>query len=223
MCLKQLTMFVILAILLAIPATASAEIVFNQDFDGGYTGTFGTGEYASSPPPTIYTKEIVTTGGNPNGAWLETMVTNDWGNFYAAQMQIMQIYPPVPTDTNPANYEFSFDAKGSYAGNIQLTLQSWQDKWFGGSQLFSVTTDCQLSAADTWQTFSMNLGALNPTINPTGGTWQLAYQLNSWQWGGPNKTDILTVDNVKLTRVPEPGTVSLVVMGLATLWFFRRK
>jgi hypothetical protein len=50
MCSKQLTMFVILAILLAGTATAPAEVIFNQDFDGGYSGAFGTGQYFSSPP-----------------------------------------------------------------------------------------------------------------------------------------------------------------------------
>jgi hypothetical protein len=211
------------ALLGALTATATAEIIFNQDFDGGYTGTFGTGQYfSSSDPPSAYGNSVITSGGNPNGAWQEYMTTTSWSNYYAGQVQIMQI--DVHTDPNPADYTISFDAMGSDARSIQVTMQSWQDRWFGGSQLFSITRDVALSAANTWQTVSFNLADLSPTLDPTGRTWQIAYQLNSWQWGGPGMTDTLTIDNIVLSRIPEPSTISLLaVSALAALWFFRRK
>jgi hypothetical protein len=40
-----------------------------------------------------------------------------------------------------------------------------------------------LTAANTWQTFSVNLGTI-AGASPIGATWQLAFQLNSWQWNG---------------------------------------
>jgi len=206
-----------------IVASAPADIiVFNQDFDGGYTGSWGTGQYYSSPAPPTYGNAITAGVGNPNSAWQEYMTTDSWSNYYCGQMQIMQVYPPA--DTNPADYTISFDAYGSYAGNIQLTLQSWQDRWFVGSQIVNVTTNIALSAANTWQNVSLNLGSLSASANPTGGTWQLGFQLNSWQWGGPNKTDTLTIDNVKLVNVPEPCTLTLLaIVGLVAGLWFRRK
>ena len=204
MCSKQLTMFVILAILLAGPAMAPAEIIFNQNFDGGYSGAFGTGQYFGGAPAN-YSNAVVSSGGNPNGAWLETMTTTTWGDYYAGQVQLMTV--SGNTDPNASDYTLSFDAYGSQAANIQLGLQSWQDNYFGGSQLISTTINNALAAANTWQTFSINLGTI-AGANPTGATWQLNFQLNSWEWGGPGNTDNLTIDNIVLTRVPEPTTVS---------------
>jgi hypothetical protein len=213
-------MFVILAILLAVPATAPAGIIFNQDFDGGYTGAFGMAQY-SGGSPTGTANAVVLSGGNPNGAWQETMTTTTWSDYYAGQVQLMTV--SGNTDPNASDYTLSFDAFGSQAANIQLSLQSWQNNYFGGSQIINTTLNDALAAANTWQTFSVNLGTI-AGANPTGATWQLNFQLNSWQWGGPNKTDTLTIDNIVLTVVPEPGTISLLAaMGLVAALWFRRK
>jgi len=126
------------------------------------------------------------------------------------------------TDPNPSDYVLSFDAYGSQAGNIQLGLQSWVGNYFGGAQLINTTLNDQLTAANTWQTFSVNLGTI-AGANPTGATWQFNVQINSWEWNGPANTDTLTIDNVVLTVIPEPTTISLAGLGVAALWFFRRK
>jgi hypothetical protein len=126
------------------------------------------------------------------------------------------------TDPNPANYVLSFDAYGSRAANIQLGLQSWQNNYFGGSMLINTTLNDALSAANTWQTFSVNLGTISGA-NPTGATWQLNFQINSWEWGGPGNVNTLTIDNLVLTQIPEPGTLALAGLGVAVLLIFRRK
>ena len=79
-----------------------------------------------------------------------------------------------------------------------------------------------MSAANTWQTFSVNLGTISGAI-PTGATWQLNFQLNSWEWGGPGNVDTLTVDNIVLTQIPEPSIFALAGLGFAALSIFRRK
>jgi hypothetical protein len=61
-----------------------------------------------------------------------------------------------------------------------------------------------LTAANTWKTFSVNLGTI-AGASPIGATWQLAFQLNSWLWNGPPNTDTLMIDNVVLTNIPEVG------------------
>jgi hypothetical protein len=201
-------------------ATAPADtIIFNQNFDGGYTGAFGTASYMGGAP-TATGNAVIGSGGNPNGAWQETMTTTTWSDYYAGQLQLMTV--SGNTDPTAADYVFSFDAYGSQAGNIQLGLQSWVGNYFGGAQNINTTLNDTLSAPNTWQTFSVNLGTISGAI-PTGATWQLAFQLNSWLWGGPANTDTLTIDNVKLTVVPEPTTIALAGLGVAALWFFRRK
>lgn len=200
-------------------AVAPAQVIFNQNFDGGYGGSFGTSQYYGGAP-SAYSNAVLPSGGNPNGAWQETMTTTTWGDYYAGQLQLMTV--SGNTDPNPADYVFSFDAYGSQAANIQLGLQSWQNNYFGGSQLINATLNNALAAANTWQTISINLGTIAGAV-PTGATWQLNFQINSWEWGGPGSVDTLTIDNVMLTVIPEPTTVSLAGLGLAALWIFRRK
>jgi hypothetical protein len=211
---------IIAAVVGGIVATAQAQTtIFNQNFDGGYAGAFGTSQYFGGAP-TNYANSVVPSGGNPNGAWTETMTTTTWSDYYAGQLQLMTV--SGNTDPNPANYVLSFDAYGSGIGNVQLGLQSWQNNYFGGSQLINTTLNNALSAANTWQTFSVNLGTI-AGANPTGATWQLNFQLNSWQWGGPGIINTLTIDNITLTQIPEPGTLALVGLGAAALLVFRRR
>lgn len=200
-------------------ATAPAQVVFNQNFDGGYSGAFGTAQYFGGAP-TTYANAVVPSGGNPNGAWQATMTTTTWSDYYAGQLQLMTV--SGNTDPNASDYVLSFDAKASRAANIQLGLQSWQNNYFGGSQNINATLNDALSAADTWQTFSVNLGTISGAI-PTGATWQFNFQMNSWEWGGPGNVDTLTIDNIVLTQIPEPGTFVLAGLGAAALLIFRRR
>jgi hypothetical protein len=207
------------ALLGGFAAAAQAQVIFNQNFDGGYTGAFGTSSYMGGAP-TATGNAVIGSGGNPNGAWQETMTTTTWSDYYAGQLQLMTV--SGNTDPNASDYVLSFDAYGSQAGNIQFGLQSWVGNYFGGAKIIDTSLNDTLSAANTWQTFSVNLGSISGAI-PTGATWQLAFQLNSWLWNGPGNTDTLTIDNVKLTVVPEPTTIALAGLGVAALWFFRRK
>jgi hypothetical protein len=194
-------------------------VIFNENFDGGYSGAFGTSQYFGGAP-TNYANMVVSSGGNPNGAWTAGMTTTTWSDYYAGQLQLMTVSGNA--DPNPSDYVLSFDARGSRASNIQFGLQSWQNNYFGGSQLINTTLNDALSAADTWQTFSVNLGTI-AGANPTGATWQLSFQLNSWEWGGPGNVDTLTIDNIVLTQIPEPSILALAGLGCAALLFFRRK
>lgn len=212
------SLFTALALLFGTFAV-EGQVIFNQDFDGGYGGAFGTAQYFGGAP-TAYANTVLASGGNPNGCWQETMTTTGWGDYYAGQLQLMTV--SGNTDPNASDYVLSFDAMGSQAANIQLGLQSWVGNYFGGAQTINTTLNDQLNAANTWQTFSVNLGTISGAI-PTGATWQLNYQLNSWLWGGPGFTDTLTIDNIVLTNIPEPATFALAGLGMAALLVFRRR
>ncbi len=179
-------------------ATARAQTIFNEDFDGGYVGSFETSSY-SGGSPTGCTNYVLPSGGKPNGCWRETMTATTWSDYYAGQMGLMTI--SGNTDPNPSDYVLSFDAYGSQAGTVQFMIQTWPNNYFGGSgPVINASTNEQLTAANTWQTFSVNLGSLT-SASPVAATWQLAFQINSWQWGGPGRTDTLTIDNIILAQV----------------------
>jgi hypothetical protein len=188
-------------------ATAPAQVIFDENFDGGYTGAFGTGSY-SGGSPTATGNAVLASGGNPNGCWQETMKATTGSDYYTGQVQLMTV--SGNTDPNPSDYVLSFDAKGNQAAKIQFIVQTWPNNYFGGSgPVINATTNDQLTATNTWQTFSVNLGSLT-TANPTGATWQLEFQLNASQWGGASITDTLTIDNIILEHLASTALISSV-------------
>lgn len=179
-------------------AATAQTVIFNENFDGGYTGAFGLSHY-SGGSPTGTTNLVLASGGNPSGCWQETMTTATSGDYYAGQVQLSSV--PVNTDTNPADYVLSFDAKGSQAANIQLSMQTWPNNYFGGTgPVINASVNNQLAAANTWQTFSVNLGTIT-TASAAGATWQLNFTMSASQWGGAGLTDTLTIDNIVLTHL----------------------
>jgi hypothetical protein len=193
---------------LATVSATAQNVIFDENFSGSFP--VGTSSYQGGAPSAT-SSGVQPTGGNPGGTYVESMTTTTWGDYFAGQLQF---YLSGNTDPNAADYTLSFDAMGSQAGPIQMAIQSWQNIYFGGSQIdnFTLSSNPTLGAANTWQTFSINLGSLAGFV-PTGVTWQLNFQLNSWLWNGPNNTDTLSIDNIVLTQVPEPATMTLLLLG----------
>ena len=178
--------------------TAPAQTtIFDENFDGGYTGAFGTSSY-SGGSPTGTGNAVLASGGNPNGCWRETMTATTSSDYYTGQVQLMTV--SGNTDPNPSDYVLSFDAYGSQAANIQFIIESWSANYFGGTKIMDATVNDPLTAANVWQTFSVNLGSI-AGANPTGATWQLNFQLNASQWGGVGFTDTLIIDNITLVHL----------------------
>ena len=195
--MKSTLQLAVLAIVLGC-FTATAQTIFDQNFDGGYTGAFSTSSYGGGSPTGTSTT-VLASGGNPNGCLQVTMTTTTGSDYYAGQAQLMTV--SGNTDSNPADYTLSFDAYGNRADNIQFSIQTWQNNYFGGSgPIINATVNDQLTAANTWQTFEANLGNIT-SASPTGATWQLGFQLNASQWGGAGLTDTLKIDNIILTHL----------------------
>ena len=184
-----------LALALGTLPVAAQTTIFDQNFDGGYTGAFGTGSY-SGGNPTAASNAVQTSGGNPGGCWLETMTPTNNSTYYVGQVQFEQISGMV--DSNPANYTLSFDANGNRAAAIQFIVQTWTGAWTGPA--INSATNLQLAASNTWQTFHINLGNLT-TASAVAATWQLEFQISSSQWGGANLTDTLKIDNIILVHM----------------------
>jgi hypothetical protein len=197
-----------LAILLLGVLRATGQItIFDQDFDGGYAGAFGSGSYAGGNP-TKASQSVQASGGHPNGCWLETMTPTDNSTYYVGQLQLMQVAGSV--DPNPADYLLSFDADGNRAGVIQFFVQTWPSNYYGGpGPVINVVTNLPLAAANTWQTFHINLGNLT-TASPMAATWQLEFGINAYQWGGANLTDTLKIDNLTLTHLANTALLASV-------------
>lgn len=178
-------------------SAAAQTVIFNENFDGGYTGAFGLSHYSGGSPNNA-TNYVLASGGNPNGCWQETMTPTTSGDYYAGQVQLMTV--SGNTDSNPGNYVLSFDAKGSQAGAIQFSIQTWQSNYFSGAAQINAGVNDQLAAADTWQTFSVNLGTIT-TASAAGATWQLNFSISASAWGGVGPTDTLTIDNIALKHL----------------------
>jgi hypothetical protein len=205
--MKTQIQFLIMALALGAFRTAAQTTIFDQDFDGGYPGAFGIGSYSGGNPANA-TNRLETSGGNPNGCWLETMTPADTSTYYVGQVQLMQVSGTV--DPNPADYLLSFDAYGSQASPFQLIVQTWPDDYYSGSgPVISAATNVQLTASNSWQTFRINLGNLT-TASAVAATWQLEFQINSWQWGGANVTDTLKIDNLILTHLANSSLLASV-------------
>lgn len=197
---------IIITVVVAWAATAGAQtVVFDENFDGGYAGAFGLSDYSGGTPINT-TNQVLATGGNPNGCWQETMTPTTTGDYYAGQIQLMTV--TGNTDTNPNNYILSFDAKGSQAANIQVYVQTWPGDYFGGTgPVVNALVNDQLTAANTWQTFSVNLGTIT-TASPAGATWQLNISMAASQWGGVGPIDTLTIDNIVLSHLSSSPQVT---------------
>jgi alpha-L-arabinofuranosidase len=195
----KLRLFVTLATIGFSLGSANAQtLIFDQNFDGAYAGAFSLSHYSGGSPSNT-TNLVLTSGGNLNGCWQETMTPTSGSDYYAGQVQLMTV--TGNTDENPGDYVLSFDARGSQAGTIQFSIQTWPNNYFGGSgPVINASINEQLNAPGAWQTFSVNLGTLT-TASAAGATWQLNFAINASQWGGVGPTDVLTIDNLVLTHL----------------------
>jgi alpha-N-arabinofuranosidase len=188
-----------LAVLGLGPGSVTAQtVIFNENFDGGYTGAFGLSHYSGGSPDNT-TNLVLASGGNPNGCWQETMTPTTTGDYYAGQVQLMTV--AGNTDPDPGNYVLSFDARGSQAATIGLSIQTWPGNYFSGTgPVINASVNEQLATAGAWQTFSVNLGTIT-TAGAGGATWQLNFSISASQWGGVGPTDVLAIDNLVLTHL----------------------
>jgi|KBSMisStandDraft_5_1062788.scaffolds.fasta_scaffold180416_3 hypothetical protein len=129
------------------------------------------------------------------------------------------------TSANLGNYVLSFDAAVNKAnGGFALILQNWTGTFFSGT--FSQSqypSEITLATPNVFQHFSINLSSFNPGAVPTGQTWQIAWQMDEFAYGGPGTGNLLFIDNVMVTMVPEPSTFALAVLGAGSFAMLRRR
>jgi hypothetical protein len=135
------------------------------------------------------------------------------------------------TSASLSSYVLSFDAKAT-AGSLNIQIQTWNGAGFGGGLSGTLSTaptppgfgnDQVLTPGFTH--YALNLGntTIFPggSINPAGGTIQIAMQFD----GGGNTPyqNVLIVDNLALTMVPEPSCLAVLALGAIGCLIKRRQ
>src|SRR3954453_15232144 len=75
------------------------QTVFNQNFDGGYTGAFSVGSYVSGGAPPNPSSTVLASGGNPSHCLQVTMKATTSNDGYTGQAQLQTV--SGNTDANP--------------------------------------------------------------------------------------------------------------------------
>jgi hypothetical protein len=222
---------------LGLAAGANAQIIFSENFDAGLSPGAGLGGGWIFGDAVSKTSGIVGGAGTSGSSALQLVLnTAANGNGYAGgAMQLQEMTTSGNTSLNLSDYTLSFDVQTT-AGSLNLQLQTWAGNYFGGSMSGTLNTapaspgyGNDLNPGTAYTHYDLNLAnaTVFPNVNtfvPTGGTWQIAFQLNGGGNGNPSQLT-LNVDNVVLTMtaVPEPATAALAGLGAAGLLIFRRR
>ena len=129
------------------------------------------------------------------------------------------------TSTSLGDYTLSFDALVNKAnGGFTLIVQAWAGAGFSGAFSESKSpADISIATPNVFQHFTINLSTLTAGLAPNGGTIQIAWQMNEYQFGGPGTGNEMVIDNIQLQMVPEPSSLALVGLGAGLFALRRRK
>ena len=217
-------------------AAQAQTVIFDENFNpissAGYVQvgyTFGDETSASSAV-------VAGTGlsGAPGWQTVDTASSGSDG-YSGVGAQYQNGDTVAATDPNLGDYVLSFWAMESSTGgntpNLTINIQTWTGTGFGGSMTGNgITAGANgvgtISLNPTYTFYSLNLGnsSIFQTVGagfmPNAGTYQVTMQVNGG--GSTPYTDTLDIDDLELTIVPEPATLSLCVLGLATGLIFLR-
>lgn len=208
--------------------TLSGSILFQNTFDPT-TGTgigisYDGGDVAS---PTVGVVSGVGTAGSA-ALQIQCSVNNGPNGYGYLAGQWQDLNVSGNTDTNLGDYVLSFDAlvtgdaSHQSGGGLSLEIQEGAGTNFSTTfpqgqlqsyQAYQGGSDLLLPKSGVWKHFTINLGGptfqsplgTNITFNPTGGTWQLIFQINTGDWGAePQTGTTLIIDNLVLTILTPP-------------------
>jgi hypothetical protein len=118
---------------------------------------------------------------------------------------LSQTFSANAEDKLQFDYKSSYYFLGSATSDVDITLN--------GTILVGVSN-----------TYNSNFVGYSYTI-PNSGNYTLTFDLTVFDYSGSsyNGTATLSVDNVRLTSVPEPGTLALLATAFAGLLFYARR
>jgi len=219
----------------------TAATFFDGDFLSGWRDSVILSDDPVAPGtgPGTATASIsrVSTGGNP-GAFRESTHNIVYGDgISTVGLNDNAVYDPSVSGAIET-IDLQIDLRQSVAGGatgISLVLEQDGLLYFSLVKGFSSTSfvtfaDIGLTASD----FDTNLNAgipgatpsgLVPDFSATGSPITLGYAVGNGLSGPGTLTNVIGADNwtVIITPVPEPGTFSLMALGLAGLGLYTRK
>jgi hypothetical protein len=183
----------------AIPPKALADGI-NENFDE-LTPTLNATNLGAF---TVTAGSVDVVGGALFGSLCAAPTSGNCVDLNGTTGQLGQISSANLTLT-PGTYVLSFDLIGSQRGVTTTTL---------------VTLGSLYNQAFVLGSSDVTSGIVNDTFT-VGSTTVVPLVFKSTASGNPNQGALL--DNVQLTTVPEPGTLSLLAIGLAGLFLGRKR
>ncbi len=220
--MKKLAVLLATTSLCALPALAQVTI-FSNNFDSlsGPTPGYAFGDAVNFSHN--YTAGVGV--GGSVGAQVLSDFSSGPNGYGGVAFQYQNGNVTGNSSANLSDYTLSFDALVNKAnGGFTLIVQNWTGTFFSGT--FSQSqypTEITLPTANVFQHYSINLGSLSAGAVPTGQTWQIAWQMDEFTFGGPGTGDGMVIDNVQVTMVPEPSSIGFAILGVASLAVLRRR
>ncbi len=157
-------------------------------------------------------------GSSANGKWLMWTSHADWtGNYLSAGITGISLWTNVSSGTSPVSLRVAFDGAGGWFYSSALSIGSgWN------AQLFSLN-----SANFTYAAGSGGTGLYNDTFSGVtrfeilAGGGAVSYRAGGDLLQAGTSANTILVDNI--TVVPEPSTLSLLVIGLGMVLPQRRR
>ncbi len=201
--IKNFTSLASLAGLLIVNAAFAQNLILNPDFS---TGDLTSWQQLNAGTITVYP-----TGGNPGDyAWLNNMVV-------ANNLALAQTTANGSAVGAGLTVNYSFDLLGGNQANGGVDfIHIWDENSTGGviSQGPGLLGP-YFPSASGWTTYT-------GSFTTVAGSDHLAIEFDATTGAATGSVDQMGIDNVVLSVVPEPTTLSLAAMGLLGVWTLRR-
>jgi hypothetical protein len=231
---KNYISIAIVAMLAGFAVESQAITVFMDNYEGYTAGTseFSWGDLSHITGNSVTVASSVGVGGSQGLLWQDNF-NAAYSGYVASQIGYSGGNPSGNTSVNLNDYTLSFDMaiwNGVGLNHLQVDLQGWAGQWYSGGM-----TDTGAKTIDTssvvplggFQHISVNLGTLaaGSGFDPSSQTYQFQLQVNGWELstGGPQANEMIAIDNLQVTMVPEPSSMVLIGLGAAALFAIRRR
>lgn len=172
---------------------------------------FSTGDLTGWTQPNPGPISVIATGGNPGGyAWLNNSVV-------AYNLALSQTTPNGSVVGAGLTVNYSFDLLGGNQANGGVDfIHIWDENSVGGviSQGPGLLGP-YFPSASAWTHYS-------GSFTTVAGSDHLGIEFDATTGAATGSMDQMGIDNVVLSVVPEPTTLSLAAMGLLGVWTLRR-
>lgn len=219
----------LVAALSGLAVTSQAQTtVWSQNFDTLALGAYGahtTDFINDTNTPALPANNIVALGQGGSGRAMAFTFNATNGVNLNLQTATLEYAASGNTSANLADYTLSFDmaVQGvNLVANQQLQVSVFgPGSWlFNGNGALTNLASFTQTAQTGYQHYSLNMGAWSAAaaaLNPTASSFSVGIGVVSYGNPMTASPEMLLVDNVAITMVPEPSTFAMLVGGLGLL------